>query len=169
MLLYSTIGWIHVSMGKPERWFRWMLVEATATGLSFLVALPWGPTGIAVAWSVSYWILLVPAFWYAGRPINFGPSLLLGAVWKYALAALVAGCSIFMLRRLTFSGSPGSLFHTFEEIVLISVAFSILYLGAIILLHRGFLPLRQLKDLLRELAPASRTRALKIAVTESEC
>ena len=72
MLLYSTIGWIHLSIGKPGRWLRWTLVESAATALLFVLALPWGPAGIAAAWSVSYWILLLPAFWYAGRPIGFG-------------------------------------------------------------------------------------------------
>jgi hypothetical protein len=25
-----------------------------------------------VAWTVSFWILIIPAFWYVGRPIGFG-------------------------------------------------------------------------------------------------
>jgi PST family polysaccharide transporter len=157
MLLYSTIGWIHVSIGKPERWFRWTLVESTATGALFLVALPWGPAGIAVAWSVSFWVLLIPAFWYAGRPIHFGVSQLLGATWKYALASLVAGwISTIALRRFAFLGIPGSVLYTLEEIIIISLVFLILYLGAVILLHRGFSPLHQLRSLLLELAPAKK-------------
>jgi len=69
MLLYSAVGWIHLSIGKPERWLRWTLFETAATALSFILALPWGPAGIAVAWSVSFWVLSIPGFWYAGRPI----------------------------------------------------------------------------------------------------
>ncbi len=57
MLLYSTVGWIHLSIGKPGRWLRWTLVELpVATVLVSVLALPWGPAGIAVAWSVSFWI-----------------------------------------------------------------------------------------------------------------
>ncbi len=168
MLLYSTIGWIHVSIGKPERGFRWTLVESTTTGLLFLVALPWGPAGIAVAWSVSFWILLIPGFWYAGRPIHFGASQLLGAAWKYALASLVAGWIIAItLRRFAFSGEPGSVLYTLEEIIVISVAFLMLYLGAVILLHRGCSPFRQIRSLLLELAPVSRTPALQVATRKS--
>jgi len=168
MLLYSMIGWIHVSIGKPERWFRWTLVESTVTGLMFLVALPWGPAGIAVAWSVSFWILLIPAFWYAGRPIQFGASQLLGAVWKYALASLGAGwITTITLRRLAFSGKPGSVLYTLEEFIVISVVFLMLYLGAVILLHRGCSPLRRLRSLLLELAPVSCTPALQVATRKS--
>ena len=168
MLLYSTIGWIHLSIGKPERWFRWTLVESAATALLFVVALPWGPAGIAVAWSVSFWILSIPAFWYAGRPIQFGPSQLLAAVWKYAVASLLAGwITVIAVRRLAFSTIPGSAGTALEEIIVTSVVFLVLYLGAIILLHRGYSPFRQLGSFLRELTPVSRTPALQVATKES--
>jgi PST family polysaccharide transporter len=168
MLLYSTIGWIHLSIGKPERWFRWTLVESATTALLFVLALPWGPAGIAVAWSVSFWALLIPAFWYAGRPTQFGASQLLAAVWKYAMASLLAGwMTAITVRRLAFSAMPASAGTAIEEIIVISVLFAVLYLGAVILLHWGYSPFRQLGSLLRELAPVSRTTALQVAPKES--
>lgn len=167
MLLSNTIGWIHLSIGKPERWFRWTLVESIVTGSLFLIALPWGPAGIAVAWSVSYWILVIPAFWYAGRPIHFGGSQLLGAAWKYVLASLIAGwISTIAHRVLAFSGNPASALYALEEIIVISVVFLALYLGALIVLYRGFSPFRQLRSFLVELAPVSRTEALQVATRE---
>ena len=72
MLIYGTYGWIHLSIGTTGRWFRWGIVEFAVTALLFLVALPWGPVGIAVGWTASFWILIIPALWYAGRPISFG-------------------------------------------------------------------------------------------------
>ena len=102
MLLASTVGWIHLSIGKPGRWLRWTVVELAVTASLFLLALPWGPKGIAAAWSVSYWILLIPAFWYAGRPIGFGVSFLMAAVWRYAAASLLAGFATAAI----FRGTP---------------------------------------------------------------
>ena len=168
MLLYSTVGWIHLSIGKPRRWLRWTLVESAATALLFVLALPWGPAGIAVAWSVSFWILSIPAFWYAGRSIQFGGSQLVAAVWKYAMASLMAGwVTAITVRRLAFSAMPASAAAALEEIIVISAVFLILYLGAVILLHRGCGPLRQLGSLLPELAPASRTPVSQAATRES--
>jgi len=168
MLLYNTVGWIHLSIGKPGRWVRWTLVESAATALLFVLALPWGPAGIAAAWSVSFWTLLVPAFWYAGRPIQFGVSQLLAAVWKYAIASLVAGSvTFFTVQRLAFSAIPGSAGTALEEIITISIVFLMLYVGAVILLHRGCAPLRQLRNLLLELAPVSRTPALQAATRKA--
>jgi O-antigen/teichoic acid export membrane protein len=71
MMLYFTHGWIHLSIGRADRWFRWGMVELAVTVLLFLVCLRWGPIGIAVAWTTSFWILTIPAIWYAGRPIQF--------------------------------------------------------------------------------------------------
>ena len=27
MILYATHGWIHLSVGRPDRWFRWAIFE----------------------------------------------------------------------------------------------------------------------------------------------
>src|SRR5580658_325132 len=165
MLLYSTIGWIHISIGKPGRFFRWMLFESAFTALLFVLALPWGPAGIAVAWSVSFWILLIPAFWYDGRPIEFGASQLMAAVWKYGVASLTAGwVTTIAVRRLGFLAIPASAGAALEGIIVISLVFLSLYLVAVIILHRGCSPLRQFGSLLLELAPVSRTPDLPEAI-----
>lgn len=154
MLLYSTVGWIHLSIGKPGRWLRWTLVESTATALLFFLALPWGPVGIAVAWSVSFWTLSIPAFWYAGRPIGFGVSSLIAAVWRYAAASLVAGlATAAFIRGTPLWGTPPGAYAALWSIIIISALFVALYLGAVTLLHWGCAPVRQLASLLREVAP----------------
>ena len=168
MLLYSTVGWIHLSIGKPGRLLRWTLVESAATALLFVLALPWGPAGIAVAWSVSSWMLLIPAFWYAGRPIQFGTAQLMAVVWKFVVASLTAGwVTTITVRRLAFLAMPASAGAALEGIIVISVVFLTFYLGAVILLHRGCSPLRQLGSLLLELVPVSRTPDLQEAIKES--
>lgn len=165
MLLYSTVGWIHLSIGRPERWLRWTIIETAATALLFVVALPWGPSGIAVAWSLSYWILFVPAFWYAGRPIGFPVADLIAAVWKYVIAALVGGvgCALIargMLRLPVASTAVGAL----ESLVVQSLIFTVLYVGVVVLLHRGFDPLVRLASLLREMLPGAAVKVRSAAV-----
>jgi O-antigen/teichoic acid export membrane protein len=154
MLLGGTVGWIHLSTGKPGRWLRWAVVEFAFTTSLFLVALPWGPKGIAAAWSVSYYILLIPAFWYAGRPIGLGVSFFVAAVWRYAAAALLAGfATAAIFRGKPLWASPVGRGPALEAALIISLAFVAFYLGAVFLLHWGFAPFRQLASLLRELAP----------------
>jgi PST family polysaccharide transporter len=160
MLLCSPIGWIHFSIGKPGRGLRWSVVQLAFTVSLFLVALAWGPAGVATAWSISYWTLLIPAFWYAGRPIGFGTSALVAAIWKYAVAALLAGLTTAALIRNTeFSGTSSSASGALWAMIIISTMFLVLYLVTVILLHRGLAPLRQLVSLLRELRPSRKGAA----------
>jgi len=157
MLLYGTHGWIHVTIGRVDRWIRWGVVEFVATGLMLLLALRWGPVGMAIAWTASYWILVIPAFWYAGRPIHLGIAPVVSAVWKYAVASLVASfASVGVIReipRFIVLAHPAGLL---VRIMSTSFWFTAFYLGAVILLHGGFEPLQQVSALLQEMAPWSR-------------
>jgi O-antigen/teichoic acid export membrane protein len=156
MLLCHTLGWFHLSIGKPERWLRWTLFQLVTTFSMFLVALRWGPEGVAAAWSISFWMLLIPGFWYAGRPVGFAVSDLLGAISRYAVAALAAGLvTAWIVGNVPFLWDSVSGTGTAAKAtVAISALFLGLYLGAVILLYWGLSPLRQLAGILRELAPA---------------
>jgi PST family polysaccharide transporter len=153
MLIYCTHGWVHLSIGKAERWLRWGLIEVAVTCLFFVIALPWGPAGIAVAWTASFWILTIPALWYAGRPIQFGIAPMLSAVWRYLVASLLAGCACAGIIRETpfLLAASGSVPEVAARIASISVLLGTLYLGAVILLHRGRGPLYQVAGLLRQM------------------
>lgn len=166
MLLCSTVGWIHLSIGMPGRWFRWTIFETATTALSFVLALHWGVRGIAAAWSLSYWILLIPAFWYAGRPIGFGVSAFLGAVWRYAAASLLAGLiTAAALRGTPFAVSPDGAGAALQGAMATSLFFLALYFCLVLLFYRSLAPLRQLAGLMRELVPSRKsTRAATEAV-----
>jgi PST family polysaccharide transporter len=155
MLLYGTQAWIHLSIGRADRWFRWSVVEFIVTGLLFLLGLRWGPAGIAVAWTASFWILTLPALWYAARPIDLGIAPMIAAVWRYPLASLLASCATAAISRgipllAAASGSVGAALR----IALISLLFGILYLAAVVLLYKGCAPLYQVAGLLQEMAPS---------------
>jgi O-antigen/teichoic acid export membrane protein len=167
MLLYNTSGLIHLSSGRADRWLRWVVVEFTVTFLLFLVGLPWGPVGIATAWTASFWILTLPAFWYAGRPIRFSVTRMVAVVWKYVLASLLAGCASSAITRQIPSliTAPGAL-GAAVRLVTLSSLFTVLYLGAVILLHGGCDPLYRFAKLLPDVVPwakLSRSPALSEA------
>lgn len=165
MLLYGTHGWIHLSIGRADRWFRWGILEFAFTLLLFLFALPWGPVGIAVAWTASSWILAIPAFWYAGRPIKLGIKPVIAAVWKHVLSALLAGCaSAIIIRRLPSFVAVSGPVDALARILITSALFGTLYLSAVILLHQGCAPLYQVARLLREMVPWPRFSTTSNAV-----
>ena len=171
MFLYYTHGWIHLSIGRADRWFRWGIVEFALTAALFVVALPWGPAGMAVAWTASFWILTVPAFWYAGRPIQLEAMMVVASVWKYLVASLLAGgACIFIIQKIAFLVDATGALGALLRMVVISLLFGVLYLGAVVVLHSGFGPLQQVVRLLKQMLPGSKSSGVApiVAATREE-
>jgi PST family polysaccharide transporter len=160
MMLYCTHGWIHLSIGRPDRWLRWGMFEFLVTCSLFVVGLHWGPVGVALAWTVSFWVLTIPALWYAGRPIGLGVTPMLAVVWRYVLASLLAGVATrLMVGKIPslaiVPGVPGAVLR----IVVVSVVLGILYLIAVMVLHGGSEPLLRVTRLVREMLPTGKLPA----------
>ncbi len=154
MLLYNTHGWIHLSIGRPERWFQWGLLEFACTASLFLVALHWGPSGIALAWTISYFLLMFPGFWYAGKPIGMGMGPMFAVIWKFFAASVGAGALTFLvIRAMLGSVAPIGASGAFVRMVSVSLVFFGLYILGVIALHRGLKPLTETVNLLRDLLP----------------
>jgi PST family polysaccharide transporter len=180
MLLYHTHGWIHLSIGRPDRWFRWAVIEFLCTAGLFLLLLPWGPRGIASAWTISFFVLLLPSFWYAGKPIGFAVTPVLAVVWKFFAASVAAGCAVGWLQHVAppFAAMPGAL-GALVRLVVVSLLFFSLYLLTVIALHRGLAPLRQAARLAVDLLPrraalssgpvAAATEVAPIGQVDEEC
>ena len=129
MLLYNTHGWIHLSIGRPERWFRWSLMEFGCTASLFLLTLRWGPSGIAFAWTASYFLLMFPAFWYAGKPIELDIGSVFAVIWKFFAASVGAGCGTYSDHQgRSFFATAFGAWGALARMVSVSVVFSELYL-----------------------------------------
>lgn len=157
MMVYYAHSWVHLSIGRPDRWFRWGLVEVSVTIFLFLVMLRFGPVGIAVAWTLSFWILTFPSFWYAGKPIGLGVGPVIAVIWRFVVASLVAGVATAMI----FGGAaafaaPPSIYAAIVRMIQVSLVFAALYVGAVIVLHKGFGPVHQVVRLLQEMMPGRR-------------
>jgi len=158
MLIYNTHGWIHLSIGTPDRWFRWGIVEFVATALLFLAGLPYGPVGIAIAWTVSFWLLTIPAFWYAGKPIGLGAGVVIGAVWKYLAASVVAGLvSAEIMHLMPLLAAMPEMQGAIARILTVSAIFTGFYIAGVVILHGGPEPVSQFLGLAREMLPGRST------------
>jgi PST family polysaccharide transporter len=155
MFIYGTHSWIHLSIGRADRWFRWALVEFTVTGLLFVMGLRFGPVGIASAWSVSLWILTIPALWYAARPIGLRTTAMIGCVWKYVLASVIAaGATALAFAPLT-SAPASSWIDAVVRIGRSSVVFALIYVGGVVVLHGSLKPVYELLTFVRLMIPWS--------------
>ena len=169
MLVYYTHGWMHLSMGRPERWFRWGLIEFACTATLFLIGLHWGSYGIAFAWTVSFFLLMLPGFWYAGLPMGLSVRPIFNVIWKFFAASVVAGLGTALIVRATpFFPAPLGAAGALWRIVSVSFVFSGLYLAGVVALHRGLRPLRETAGLIHDLLPERMLRRPPALTNEVE-
>jgi hypothetical protein len=113
--------------------------------------------GIAFAWTASIWILSVPAFWYACKPINIGPAPFIRSIWRYVLAAAVAGCgTAFIINRFSGLESPQDAPEAILRILVITVLFAGSYLVAVVAFHGSLEPIQLVARLMPEFLPWKR-------------
>jgi PST family polysaccharide transporter len=64
----NSTGWLFISQGRTEDFFRWGILSSTLTVLSFVIGLPWQAKGVATAYSMVAVGLTIPLlFWFVGR------------------------------------------------------------------------------------------------------
>jgi PST family polysaccharide transporter len=145
MLIYGTHTWLHLSLGTPNRWLRWNIFASIITIAAFLIAAPYGAVAMAVAYSATLYILVVPALWYAGRPIGFTVKTVLVSLWSYFASALLTG-----ILWLYLSAYWPPLMNLLANLILLnrvlmtSLIATLLYIAIVILLQRGFRSIREI-------------------------
>jgi PST family polysaccharide transporter len=66
--LTSCISWLFTTQGRARDLFHWSIISACITVGSYIAGLPYGPAGVAIAFSSSAMLIQVPIFyWLAGR------------------------------------------------------------------------------------------------------
>jgi polysaccharide transporter, PST family len=154
MPLYGIHSWIHLSIGTANRWLRWAWIEFAFTTSLFVLALHWGPSGVAAAWTLSLWILTLPALWYAGKPIQFGIAPVAHVTWKFVVSSLLAaGATAAIIGGFAPFKVASSSLEALLRIAKISILFGVLYLAAVITLYRSWAPITQVTSILREVMP----------------
>src|SRR5260370_3434392 len=81
-------GWLHLSIGRADRWRNWGIVTAVVQVVTLLGGLPFVATGGAVAVVMTSLLVAVPSISYAGRPIGIGAALVIRAVGQQLIGAI---------------------------------------------------------------------------------
>lgn len=156
LFLYGLNGWIHLSIGRSDRYLKWGFVHCAGLALLLVVGTRWGARGLAAAWSLYFCVMTIPAIWYAGRPVEFHIRPVLATVWKYVVACLLASaCGAVVIQRLSLvlaGGWTGAAIR----LALVTLSFGVSYVLLVVLLHRGGAPVVEAAVLLREMLPWTR-------------
>jgi polysaccharide transporter, PST family len=116
----NAAGWMYLSLGRTRRMFIWSLIFVPIVGLGFLLAIPYGPVGIAISYAITMNLLLLPCFAFAcrGTPVAFLDTL-------RAILPL-AGCGV--IAALAGSWVTAHDDHVLVQLVLGTVTSGLVYL-----------------------------------------
>lgn len=99
-----TQGWLHVAAGRADRWMRWGVMGSAAQLTALFCGLPFGPSGVAVAYVLVTYVLCLPAMAYAGRPLGIGARDVLKEVGPQMVGAVASAAAGFAVVRSVLSG-----------------------------------------------------------------
>ena len=91
----TTWGLVLVSLGQSKRYFALGTVYSIIIVISFIIGLPWGAIGIAVAYAIANYALLIPTLWYCFRRTPVSIRDFFSAILRPAVASLCMGAAIF--------------------------------------------------------------------------
>ena len=103
--IINPLGWLLQSIGLQERSLKIALVIAPLVGFAYLIGIPFGPNGVALAYSAAMMLWLIPhVLWCLyGTPI--APSDLLFAAGRPLLSGAAAACAAIFIQHLV-AGVP---------------------------------------------------------------
>lgn len=67
----NLVGILFTSKGKTKEMFRWGIFAAAITVIGFVVALPYGATGVASSYAITSFLLALPCWAFAARICSF--------------------------------------------------------------------------------------------------
>lgn len=153
-LIISTCGWLHLSLGRADRKLRWAITTFIVTVIFLSIGLPFGPSGVAIAYTASLYVLVCPALWYAGKPIHLKFRSLLSVIWKPYVCALAAGLLCwFFFNSFDLTSDTFVRLNILARIFLSVILCTSVYLLLTIVLHQGTRPISQFISLLYEMVP----------------
>jgi O-antigen/teichoic acid export membrane protein len=92
-------GWVYVSLGSTRRQFHWGLFSTAVTVIAYVIGLPWGPIGVAAAFSASLVVLRLPSVLYCFRGTHLTLKDMGTALWRPAFSSIAAGALLYGFGR----------------------------------------------------------------------
>ena len=135
--IYMSNIWLHFSLGRADRMAGWTIVETAVIAAAVVVGLPFGAHGVAWGYTVAMFFLCVTGLRFAGRPIGLTVRDTMAALWRPAVAAVIAAslCWYIVLRAAFFQG------HVLRMVLFCS-AFGLVYASFILSLSGGIKTVR---------------------------
>jgi len=145
-VVHTSGGWLHLSLGRPDRWQNWGIVMSVVHVAGVLAGLSFGAVGVAAAIVMTSLVIALPSISYAGRQIGIGAALVIRAVGRQLIGAICIAAAGWWLQTTALTDCS-SLVR-----ILLSVGFCIsIYLIIVVGLFRLTQPIKVAGAILQDL------------------
>jgi PST family polysaccharide transporter len=138
-------GWLHLSIGRADRWRNWGIVSLVVQIAAVLGGLHFGATGVAVATVIVSILIAIPAIVYAGSPIGIGSALIIRATGPQLIGAITIAAGGWWLQMTVLAHSS-----SFIRIVASGTFCVCVYLAIVVGLFRLVEPVRIARSIVRD-------------------
>jgi len=90
----STAGLVLVSLGQSKRYFVVGAISGIIVVISFILGLPWGAIGVAAAYAIVNYVILIPTLRYSFRRTPISITDFFSAISRPAVASICMGAAI---------------------------------------------------------------------------
>jgi PST family polysaccharide transporter len=90
----STVNWVYISLGRTAPMVIWGLISTAVFVAAFIIGLPNGAPGVALAYGVAQLVVFIPGLWMATRNTNMTLGDTLMACGPILLATLAVGVAL---------------------------------------------------------------------------
>lgn len=105
----SPANWLFLSQGRTREYMRWGLFVAATSIAAFLCGLPFGPIGVATAYSISECLRTPILWWLVGRNGPVGHRDVIKVIGPHLTGALVSIAGASLLHHWLIARAVGDL------------------------------------------------------------
>jgi len=129
--MINPLGWLLWSVGLQDRSLKVAFVLCPIVICSYLIGIPYGPTGVAFAYSVAMTLWLVPhVMWCVhGTPVGFGD--LMSAVARPLLSGVAAAAAALLVQHLA-----APIPYPLVRLALAGAAMGLVYIATLVFVMR---------------------------------
>jgi O-antigen/teichoic acid export membrane protein len=149
--VWGTLGVVLLSTGRSRECFVWGVGIAVMSVTSFVVGLPWGARGVAIAYTVATYLMFWPSVAYALKGLGMGIKEFLLATYRPGVASVAMGIACAFVQSKVNYGN----IVTLTMCASVSIA---VYLGTICAFPNGRKDLKEYLSYVRLVVPEKSRR-----------
>ena len=144
--MVNATGWLYLATGQANRMLHWAFFSSSAIVLSFIIGLPHGIKGVAIAYTICTWLIVLPNLWHASRQSPVSLVDMLNAIGRTAISTLITAAALIGFKMALTQVADGV-----SGLIIGLIITIVVFFVSNCLMARSITPITELSALLRSL------------------